>query len=47
MDTNFMRVDILRLSSEEKPLDIPDGSTCYVVDTGDFFIKYNGQWYQQ
>lgn len=43
------RCDYLKLSSEEKPdaTTLTDGSTCYEVDTGKFWIAYKGQWYDQ
>lgn len=42
------RYDYLKLSSESKPTsEAVDGSTLYEVDTGDFYIFYQGQWYKQ
>lgn len=41
------RYDYLKLSTEEKPTDAVDGSTLYEVDSGAFYIFYNGQWYEQ
>lgn len=41
-------VDYLRLSTEEKPTEnLVDGTTLYEVDTGVFYIYYQGQWYEQ
>lgn len=42
------RYDYLRLSTEGKPTsEAVNGSTLYEVDTGAFYIFYNGQWYEQ
>lgn len=41
------RVDLLGTSEDTKPLDIPDGSTFYEVDTYKFFIKWGGEWLEQ
>ena len=42
------RYDYLRLSTEAKPTsEAVNGSTLYEVDTGAFYIFYNGQWYEQ
>ena len=41
------RVDLLGTSEDTKPLDAPDTSTFYEVDTYKFFIKYGGEWVEQ
>lgn len=41
------RVDLLGTSEDTKPLDAPDSSTFYEVDTYKFFIKYGGEWVEQ
>lgn len=42
------RADILRLKDEGFPTkNIVNGFTCYFVDTKEFFIFYNGEWYPQ
>lgn len=41
------RVDTLKLSSESMPIAEHDGTTCYEVDTGKFYIYYKGEWYEQ
>lgn len=42
------RVDIVQLSSEEKPTSgIENGTTLYYVDTGALFVYYKGTWYEQ
>ena len=41
------RKDLIGLSTEVKPTDMADGTTFYEVDTGAFFIYYDGQWYEQ
>lgn len=41
------RVDTLKLSTEEMPTAEHDGTTCYEVDTGKFYIYYKEQWYEQ
>lgn len=41
------RVDLLGTSEDTKPLDAPDTSTFYEVDTYKFFIKYGGEWIEQ
>lgn len=45
---NF-RYDYLRLEAEDKPSAsaVADGSTCYIVDTGDLYLAYKGTWYLQ
>lgn len=47
MRVNNWRVDLVKLSSEEKPTGQIDGTTLYEVDTSKFFIYYKGQWYEQ
>ena len=50
---NDFRYDLVGLSTEEKPFatkagtKLSDGSTYYEVDTGTFYILYNGIWYEQ
>lgn len=41
------RIDFVRLENESMPdsENINDGSTCYIIDTGELFIYYKGQWY--
>lgn len=48
MEYNF-RYDYLRLEAESKPeaSAVADGSTCYIVDTGDLYLAYKGTWYLQ
>lgn len=41
------RKDLIGLSTETKPTDEADGTTFYEVDTGAFFIYYEGTWYEQ
>lgn len=41
------RVDTLKLSTEDMPIAEHDGTTCYEVDTGAFYIYYKGEWYEQ
>lgn len=47
------RFDLLKLSSESLPTimedgtPLIDGSTCYEVDTGKFYIYYKNNWYEQ
>lgn len=41
------RNDFIGLSTEEKPTKVVTGSTYYEVDTGEFFIYYVNQWYEQ
>lgn len=41
------RKDLIGLSDETKPTDEVDGTTFYEVDTGAFFIYYDGTWYEQ
>lgn len=45
------RTDLLGLSTEEKPTAdneyVVDGTTFYEVDTGDLYIFYKGEWYNQ
>lgn len=43
------RSDYLRLAKEEKPdaTKLVDGCTCYEVDTGKFYISYEGEWHDQ
>lgn len=45
--THPYRYDYLLLSSETKPEAATNGSTCYEVDTGKFYIAYKGTWYDQ
>lgn len=49
MDINIskFRVDTLKLSSENMPSADVDGTTCYEVDTGKFYIYYKSKWYEQ
>ncbi len=44
---NRFRVDLLKLSSEDMPTVVVDGTTCYEVDTGKFYIFYKENWYEQ
>lgn len=41
------RIDFVRLDGEAMPSseNIIDGSTCYIIDTGELFIFYKGTWY--
>lgn len=41
------RIDFVRLENESMPdsENINDGSTCYIIDTGELFIFYKGTWY--
>lgn len=41
------RVDLLGTSEDTKPLDAPNGSTFYEVDTYKFFIKWGSEWLEQ
>lgn len=41
------RVDTLKLAEEDMPVAEADGTTCYEVDTGKFYIYYKGEWYEQ
>lgn len=41
------RGDFIGLSTEPKPNNEIDGTTFYEVDTGNFYILYNGTWYLQ
>lgn len=31
-------------STDEKPLDVADGATMHVIDTGEEFVFHNGMW---
>lgn len=41
------RIDFVRLENESMPVgeNINDGSTCYIIDTGELYIYYKGTWY--
>lgn len=41
------RIDFVRLDGEAMPSseNIIDGSTCYIIDTGELYIFYKGTWY--
>lgn len=41
------RFDFVRLKNESMPdnENINDGSTCYIIDTGELYIYYKGTWY--
>ena len=41
------RIDFVRLDGEVMPSseNITDGSTCYIIDTGELYIYYKGTWY--
>lgn len=41
------RIDFVRLKNESMPdsKNINDGSTCYIIDTGELYIYYKGTWY--
>ena len=42
----FGGVNYIGKSTEEKPTTgVKDGETLYMVDTGDVFIFYDGQWW--
>ena len=41
------RVDLLGTSEDTKPLDTPNGSTYYEVDTSKFYILWEGEWIEQ
>ena len=45
----FFRFDYLGLEAEGLPsaTKVADGSTFYVVDTGDLYLAYKGEWYLQ
>lgn len=47
MEINRFRVDLLGLSSEDKPESATNGTTYYEVDTTDLYIWYKGTWYKQ
>lgn len=47
LEIKRFRVDTLKLSTESMPVAEADGTTCYEVDTGKFYIYYKGQWYEQ
>lgn len=47
MNIKNFRVDIIGLSSEEKPGNQANGTTFYEVDTTDLYIYYKGTWYKQ
>lgn len=48
MTYNF-RFDYYKLEDEDMPeaTHMADGSTLYVVDTGEFYLTYKGEWYLQ
>jgi len=33
-------------SSDEKPMNVNDGSELHLIDTGEEYIFHDGQWYQ-
>lgn len=37
--------ELMGLSTEDKPVDIADGSSFLELDTGNVFIILNGKWY--
>lgn len=41
------RIDFVRLENESMPVgeNINDGSTCYIIDTGELYIYYKETWY--
>lgn len=39
--------DLVGLSTDTKPTDVKNGSTYLEVDTSDFYIFYEGDWYIQ
>ena len=41
------RIDFVRLKNESMPdsENINDGSTCYIIDSGELYIYYKGTWY--
>ena len=41
------RFDLVRLSTESKPTNVKDGSTCFEVDTSNLYVFYKGTWYLQ
>lgn len=41
------RVDLLGLSEDTKPTDVPNGSSFYEVDTFKFYLFWEGDWYEQ
>lgn len=47
LEIKRFRVDTLKLSTESMPVAEADGTTCYEVDTGKFYIYYKGEWYEQ
>lgn len=47
LEIKRFRVDTLKLSTESMPDAEADGTTCYEVDTGKFYIYYKGTWYEQ
>jgi len=38
--------EFIGLSSEDFPDGAPDGSTFHIVDTGDVYVIYKGDWAQ-
>lgn len=48
METFKTRMDYLGLSTDDKPTEeAVNGSTYYEVDTSEFYIYYEGTWYEQ
>lgn len=41
------RVDLLGTSEDNKPFDVPNGSSFYEVDTFKFYIFWEGVWIEQ
>ena len=39
-------VDYIGKSTETKPVDVPEGSVFYEVDTKMKYILYDGEWWQ-
>lgn len=34
------------LSSDDKPIDVPEGSTLHIIDTGEQYVVHDGAWEQ-
>lgn len=41
------KYDLVGLSTDTKPTDVKNGSTFLEVNTSDFYIFYEGDWYIQ
>lgn len=47
VDYTCKKTDYIKLSTESLEYNVADGSTCYDVDNGDWYIFYKGVWYNQ